>query len=423
VDITASGGVVNLTTGGLTVRGGTGRLFVSPGITLDATGDIALLATDGNFLEISSGQLIARNVRLTSSQGAAALGSAFIVTGSGNAAVDADIILTGRSTDFVLIGSAVTARNLTLTGSASASHLQNGAPTAILNLTGAMTLRASFAQIDLLVGSLSATGNVSVSASMVVGMNAASGTTLDVGGTLSLNAGSGEANFQFGGTLLQIDRDVTVKGGQSGALSITPSAVSTIGRHATFTLGTDDDVLTMNSNVAVQGNLTVNAGAGNNSVTLGTDSANFAIGGNLVITSLGGDDSVTLKRSAVTGTTRVTAGVGADLLQINGPATFTGATTIDLGAGDDTWNVANDTGTTSGPVTFTGTINAKLGTGNDTLRLGLSLASGGNLNTRVNFADLLTNKIDGGTGLNLYDDEAAQVGGTVAIVNFTDPTP
>src|SRR5262245_56508760 len=75
VDITASTGAVNLTTGGLTVRGGTSHLFVSPGITLDVATDVALMATNGNSLEVNAGGLIARNVRLTTSPGPAASAS------------------------------------------------------------------------------------------------------------------------------------------------------------------------------------------------------------------------------------------------------------------------------------------------------------------------------------------------------------
>jgi len=53
----------------------------------------------------------------------------------------------------------------------------------------------------------------------------------------------------------------------------------------------------------------------------------------------------------------------------------------------------------------------------------LADASGGNANTTVEFASTGANKIDGGTGLNFYDDEAAKLTGTVTIVNVTDPTP
>src|SRR5262249_45213868 len=141
----------------------------------------------------------------------------------------------------------------------------------------------------------------------------------------------------------------------------------------------------INSTVAVQGNLTINAGAGVNAVTLGTSAANFAVGGSLSVSGLGGDDSVTLNRIQVTGATRIATGAGADLLQMNGPSVFAGATTIDLGAGDDAWNAANDAAT-SDVVTFTVPVTARLGAGNDTLRLGLSAASGGSPATTVAFS-------------------------------------
>ena len=184
--------------------------------------------------------------------------------------------------------------------------------------------------------------------------------------------------------------------------------------------------MTVSSNVGLGGSLTINAGAGNNDVTLGDAIAKLAIGRNLAVTTTGGDDVVRLNGTMVTGTTTVKTGAGADLLDVIGSATFTGATTIDLGAGDDLWMAANGVGTTTGPVTFTGKVSVKLGAGNDTLILGLAQppAAGGNANTVVAFSGSTANKIDGGTGLNSFDDELAQFTGTVAIFpNITDPTP
>jgi len=423
VVVTASGGPVTLTTGGLTVHGRTSRLFVSPGVVLDVNTDIVLPATHQNHLEIR-GTVNARSVRLTTSQSPEADGQALVIASGGAAiALVRDIAITGRFADLRMQDSSVTARNAILTASHSSFISQSGAGAASLSLAGSLTVQSPDGSIALDNGDMIISGNLTLAGTEHASVFSNPGTTLEVTGTMSIAAGNGTVYFQFQGTELFVGQDLIVKGQYSEVLHVVPATASGIGRNVTFTLGNDDDTLIVNENLAVLRNVTINAGAGNNSIGLGTNTANFAVGGNLRISALGGDDSVTLSRPAVTGTTRITTGAGADLLQMNGLGTFTGATTIDLGTGDDTWNAANDPATSTDRVTFTGTVTAKLGAGNDTLRLGVAVASGGNANTTVDFSTSSANKIDGGTGLNFYDDEAAQLTGTVAIVNFTDPTP
>jgi hypothetical protein len=50
----------------------------------------------------------------------------------------------------------------------------------------------------------------------------------------------------------------------------------------------------------------------------------------------------------------------------------------------------------------------KTGNGNDTLVLGLSMATGGTAFTKVVFTDP-TSEIDGGLGIDFYDNTTAQV--------------
>jgi len=422
VQVTANG-ATNLTGGGITAHGGVATLTVAPGAGLDATGDIALLATDVNDIQVNGGTMNAAGVRLTASQGAVRSGLSVFSINSGSVALDRDIALTGRSPTLAVSNSTVTARNATITGSIESNVSQDGAASPSLSLSGKLTIHGPEAALEQNTGDINVGGNLTISGSRASDLFGSADTNLEVGGTLSINAGAGQVDALFSGAALTVTRDLTVAGQHLADIGLNPSAASTIGGNAKFTLGADDDDVTVNSNVAMKKNLTINVGAGINSVTLGTSAGDFAVGGNLSVTSLGGDDAVTLNRPAVTGTTKINTGAGADLLQMNGPETFTGATTIDLGAGDDTWNAANDPGTTTDRVRFAGTVNAKLGAGNDTLRLGLADASGGNAFTTVDFASTGVNKIDGGTGLNLYDPQAAKLTGTVTIVNFEDPTP
>lgn len=296
--------------------------------------------------------------------------------------------------------------------------------TAEVNLNGTSTVNGGFtvkgavAAFNVVAGTATINGNLKVNGTSNTLTQTSPGSAINIGGGVSALGETGAMSFIVEGTSLTVGKTLTVKSQSNTLIQLTPTAASQIKGNVSVTSGVQDDVLTINNNVSFVGNLTVNAGAGNNDITLGTAAANLAVGRNLSVTTLGGNDVIELDRLSVTGTTKIKTGAGSDLLDMTGPATFTGATTIDLGAGDDEWRAANDPGTTTGPVTFTGKVNAKLGAGNDTLILGLAVASGGNANTLVGFSASSTNKIDGGSGLNLYDDGAAQTTGTVDIANF-----
>ncbi|MBO0697377.1 MAG: hypothetical protein J2P46_03195, partial [Zavarzinella sp.] len=377
---------------------------------------------------ISGSTLLAGGIRVTGSLPAALAGGPVTISGSA-VTVTRDISVKGKEADFVIDNSSVNARNISLTGTESAAFRPPASPTGpgSLSLSGSLTVTAPEATFRFIDGSAVISGNLKVTGTRETTFDIPVGTgpQVSVTGALTVQGGSGVLGLVVGGGSLTVGTDLTAKGRAPEDVELTPGLTSKIGRNLSLTLGPTDERVGINSNVQVAGNLTVNAGAGNNVVVLGAPGgpAGPTVGKNLSVTTQGGSDLVTLNQVAVTGTTTIKTGAGSDLLAILGPSTFTGVTTIDLGAGDDELAVANDPATTSGPVTFTGTVNAQLGAGNDTLLVGLAPASGGNANTAVIFSTSPANKIDGGTGLNFFDDKAAQTTGTVAVLQFTDPTP
>jgi hypothetical protein len=416
--------------GGVTVKGLDTQLTLNSGSTVTVTTDVAVLGTRFGQVDVSGSNLQARGIRVTGSLPLGAPGGPVTISNSA-VSVANDISVKGARADFVIDNSSVIARAIALTGTESAAFRPPAAPSgpASLSLSGSLTVNAPEATFLLADGTVVATGNVKVTGTRDTTFNIPAGNapTLSVTGALTVQGGSGVLGFVVADGSLTVGTDLTVKGEALDKVQLTPTATSQIGRNLSVTLGQTDDQVEVNAKVQVTANLTVNAGAGNNVVLLGASvgPAGPTVGKNLSITTLGGNDVVTLNQVTVTGTTTIKTGAGADALAIRGPSAFTGATTIDLGAGDDNLAVANDPGSTTGPVSFTGTVNAQLGVGNDTLQLGLAPGSGGNATTTtVAFSTSTANKIDGGAGLNFFDDEAALFTGTVKITTtFTDPTP
>lgn len=414
--------------GGLTVKGLDAQLTLNTGSNIMVSGDVAVLGTRFGQANISGSTLLARSLQVTGSLPPALAGGPVTITGS-TLTVSKDISVKGKEADFVIDNSSVNARNISLTGTESAAFRPPASPTGpgSLSLSGSLTVTAPEATFRFIDGSAVISGNLKVTGTRETTFDIPVGTgpQVSVTGALTVQGGSGVLGLVVGGGSLTVGTDLTAKGRAPADIQLTPGLTSKIGRNLSLTLGPTDERVAINGNVQTGGNLTLNAGAGNNVVLLGAPGgpAGPTVGKNLSVTTQGGSDLVTLNQVAVTGTTTIKTGSGSDLLAILGPSTFTGVTTIDLGAGDDELAVANDPATTSGPVTFTGKVNAKLGAGNDTLLLGLAPGSGGNANTAVTFSTSPANKIDGGTGLNFFDDEAAQTTGTVAALHFTDPTP
>jgi hypothetical protein len=414
--------------GGLTAKGLDAQLTLNSGSSVTVSGDVAVLGTRFGQAVVSGSTLVAGGIRVTGSVPPAVAGGPVTITGS-TVTVTRDVSVKGTQADFVIDNSTVDARSISLTGTESAAFRPPASPTGpgTLALSGSLTVNAPEATFRFAEGSAIVSGNLKVTGTRetTFDMPAGSGPQVSVTGALTVQGGSGVLGLVVGGGSLTVGTDLTAKGTALNEIQLTPGLTSKVGRNLSLTLGATDELVRVNADVQVAGNLTVNAGAGNNVVLLGAPGgpAGPTVGKNLSVTTQGGNDVVSLTQVTVTGTTTVKTGAGSDLLAILGPSTFTGATTIDLGAGDDRLAVANDPATTSGPVTFAGTVNAQLGAGNDSLFLGLAPGSGGNGSTAVAFSTSSANKIDGGAGLNFFDDEAAQTTGTVATLHFTDPTP
>lgn len=165
--------------------------------------------------------------------------------------------------------------------------------------------------------------------------------------------------------------------------------------------------------------VTLNLGGGRNDVTLGDAAGVLAIGGKVAISTGGGLDDVTFDRVTVAGATSVQTGAGGDTLTVDRGSVFGGAVTANLGAGDDRIDIAQNAGF-AGPTRFLAPVTIFGGAGNDALRLGVTLV----LWARAEFL-VAGNLVDGGAGLNAFDDEAGQFAGITlgtGLLNWTDPT-
>ena len=158
-------------------------------------------------------------------------------------------------------------------------------------------------------------------------------------------------------------------------------------------------------------------------LSFGAPGAPVFIDGQLKIESDSASDSITLRNTTVNGNTSIKTGGSRDTLTID-DCTFTGTFTADLGIGDDTIAIGQAVGSAA-PVTFAGKATILGGIGNDLLQLGKSLGSGGDANSKGVF-QAAGNKIDGGNGVDTFDDELGQFEGVALgtdIMNWTDPTP
>lgn len=143
------------------------------------------------------------------------------------------------------------------------------------------------------------------------------------------------------------------------------------------------------------------------------------VGGNLTIYTAGGRDGITLRRVSVTGNTTIKTGAGADEFVAEWATLYSGTFFADFGVGHDTISLAQ-TGTAGFGARFAGKATVLTRYGNDTLKLGSALI----LFSKAEFLGA-GSKIDGGAGLNSFDDETGQFSGVAlgtGIINWTDPT-
>lgn len=175
-----------------------------------------------------------------------------------------------------------------------------------------------------------------------------------------------------------------------------------------------NDIFDGNNFLKVDSNVTLKLGGGDNNVTIGDGLGLALIFGMLSIDTGAGNDAVTIEELTISGAAKIKTGAGADTLSIDG-SQFLSTFATDVGTGDDTIAIAQDTNAANA-VKFTGVAKILTGGGNDFLALGLSTLSGGTPFTSVVFTDA-TSLVDGGLGLDFYDDTSAQVNNFV-LKNF-----
>ena len=212
---------------------------------------------------------------------------------------------------------------------------------------------------------------------------------------------------------------LTATGWTNVAFGTTTNAtvpVSEVTGSVTVKGGWFTDVFDANEFFKVGKNLSLTLGGGDNVVNLGNGGGLVTVGGNLSIKGGAGNDQFTIDRVTVVGLATVMGFGGADLLAVEHGSTFLKTFTADLGAGDDVISIAQLLNSPNA-VTFTGKAIIKGGLGNDQLLLGFddqdALTTEDN-NSRVVFGGV-GSMIDGGLGLDFFDDATARFTGVVPI--------
>jgi hypothetical protein len=199
-------------------------------------------------------------------------------------------------------------------------------------------------------------------------------------GTVTVNAGVGDARFRTFGTSFTGHGDVSVKGAGLTRVYFEDQTGSQVDGNVSVTSGGDFDSFLAWGPLTVGGNLSVDLGSGANDFETGVNGGATKVTGNVTFKSGNGSDTFELARLEVTGTTTITTGAGTDSVYLLGGTKFTGPITLDTGGGADLVSVATalpDSNNPGGPPAFAaGTVEFdakatfKLGAGNDTLVLG-----------------------------------------------------
>ncbi len=360
--------------------GGSSTSFLAANNTL--TSSLSVINTDGddNFVTAGDSFTVLGSVRLSNGNGnnTAQFGSAKTVQVNGPVSM---FSLAG--TDTASFGVAGTTD--ILLGALTISNGVNGGPTTfdgrLTAINGALNLIGSDLTINGEIFSVGTSANIRGASS--ISLNASIQTTIRgllnvTGGNLTFAGGSNQVksvNFNGG--------DVTVNGWTTVA--------STLNVRSAAGVFTNNSILDVFGNVLmtgvqnaimdgtstfVGGNLTVNAGAGANTVILNKVSINGASNINASIGDSGGAagaDQVAVNDSDFGGNVIVRTGEGDDVLNLetldsDQITTFHGTLLVDLGAGDDAGAIGrpfdpNDFISTDDRVTFVG------GSGFDTMQM------------------------------------------------------
>lgn len=215
------------------------------------------------------------------------------------------------------------------------------------------------------------------------------------------------ASIRGTGTGSIFTKNVSLAGSALTQVSFQTTSVTEIFGSILVKGGWYSDTFEGNNFLKVDSNVTLKLGGGDNDVTIGDGNGLALIFGTLSVDAGAGNDTLNIDQLKLSGAAKIKTGAGADTLSIENGSQFLSTFSADVGAGDDTISVAQDTDAAT-EVKFTGKAKFLTGAGNDTLSLGLSIATGGTNFTKVLFTDP-TSSVDGGLGIDFYDEPTSQV--------------
>jgi hypothetical protein len=232
-------------------------------------------------------------------------------------------------------------------------------------------------------------------------------------GTVTVNAGVGDAKFASFGDTFTGHGNVVVKGRGLTRVYFQDQTGSQVDGDVLVTSGGDFDSFLAWGPLTIGGNLTVDLGSGSNGFETGIYGGTTKVTGNVIFKSGNGSDTYSLARLEVTGSTSITTGAGTDTVYLLGGSKFSGPVTVDTGGGADLFAAGTalpDPQNPTGPPTFAaGTVEfdakatIKLGAGNDTMQLGVA----GDPVGKVVFGVAGSLAADGGLSLGDFFDAAA----------------
>ena len=360
-------------------RNSAGEMILSGGVRVSAYSDADLTFTSSSAI----GGTIAKDVSVTSltggvnvNAGARKLTLAGRLTGSG--ATDAS--MGGNSTGTVRFQ-----KDVTLTGGyGNASVVFNGNGDVIfagkLTVTGGNDATLNWFNNGLLS---SLAGDLAVTAKLGRALASFGGAGKLIAGNVQINGEDVTLNVNSTGTQMSFAKILNVLGGAGDATILMLGAYN------------------------VAGDTSFNLGDGSAAVILSSAGAGTDFSGKLSIVTGASTDTVTFTNVQAAKDVTVSTGAGNDVLYIDGQSVVGGAFSANTGAGGDTIDLGRGTGFASPAVSFNGKVTINAGSGNDTLFLGKSVGGGGDANSIAVF-NVAGSSINGGTGLNEYDDVAGQ---------------
>lgn len=373
-------------------------------LSLATTGTIALgglkvIAGDGAdsaVIQGAAGSTVGGTARLTFGDGgvAASLGD---VTFKALSVVAGDAIGNPNT---------LTATGVTVTKTVSAA-MGSSFP-ATVDFAGSVVgnLKVTGYSVSSVLQSTVVRGNLAMKTGYSVGL-VADGLTVVKNAALS----GPNANLTTTGAATTINGNLALAGPAWTSTSFQSDDLTEVKGNLTVRGGWFNDLFETNANFRASKNVTLLLGGGDNEVTVGDGLTRATVRGKLTVKTGNGSDLVTFDGATVSGPTSLSLGGGFDVLTIDGGSTFDQTFKADLGAGDDLIDIASSIGS-SQAVRFSGKATILAGAGNDLLFLGLDPGAGGDANSKVEFATP-GSVIDGGTGLNEFDEFTSQYTGVI----------